>query len=102
MKIANKLVKLISELPYNDLILLKKDLDAGNIEKLIKQQIKIKKTTKTAICPVCGEEIKESEGFHLEFGPPGLRKKATFDGADCMQYFIEHQLKKRTMKETRQ
>jgi len=70
-------------------------LDEGNIEKLIKQQLKIKKRERKTTCPVCGSEIREGEGLHLEFGSPRLRKKATFDGADCMQYFIEHKLKQK-------
>ena len=87
---TNKLSKLIEELSYGDLALLKKDHDKGNIGKLIAKFMKEKQHSRTTICPVCNGAIKESEGFHLQFGPPGLRKKATFDGVDCMQYFLEN------------
>ena len=39
--------------------------------------------------------LKEGIGFHLEFGPPELRKKATFDGVDCMLYFLENMKKRK-------
>ena len=92
---SNKLSKIIEELSYEDLILLKKDHDAGNIGKLIAKFMKEKQHSRTTICPVCNGAIKENEGFHLQFGPPGLRKKATFDGVDCMQYFLENLNKKK-------
>lgn len=93
---ANKLSKIIEELSYEDLVLLKKDHDKGNIGKVIAKFMKEKQHSRTTICPVCNGAIKENEGFHLEFGPPGFRKKATFDGVDCMQYFLENLNKKKT------
>ncbi len=84
----NRLSKLMKELEYKDLLLLKKDLDTGNIEKLLHRHIKDKKDQQETMCPVCGGRIKEGEGFHLQFGPPDLRKKATFDGVDCLKYFF--------------
>lgn len=85
----NRLSKLIKEMPVEDLILLKKDLEKGNIEKILNKQIAEAQANKIAICPVCSSPIREGHGFHLQFGPPDLRKKATFDGADCLLYFLE-------------
>jgi NAD-dependent SIR2 family protein deacetylase len=96
---ANKLARLIAELDYNDLLLLKKDLNAGNIEKLITFHIKEKQNNRITSCPVCGGAVKEGEGFHLQFGPPELRKKVTFDGVDCMHYFFENMKKKKNITE---
>lgn len=83
----NKLVKIIKELSHEDLLLIKMDLEKGNIEKLINKQLEELSRNKITRCPVCGSPVKEGEGFHLQFGPPGLRKKATFDGVDCLEYF---------------
>ena len=89
----NRLAKLIKEMPLDDLLLLKKDLDKGNIDKLLRQQIKHIQDNRITLCPVCSSPVKEGEGFHLQFGPPGLRKKATFDGADCLNYFVSRMKK---------
>jgi len=90
----NKLAKLIKELSLQDVKLIKKDLEKGNLDRLITQRIKEINANKITLCPVCSTPVKEGEGFHLQFGPPSLRKKATFDGADCLIYFLERIKKK--------
>lgn len=90
----NKLAKLIKELDTADLELIKKDLQAGNIEKVIKSELKTRNANKITICPVCSAPVKEGEGLHLQFGPMTFRKKATFDGADCLNYFVQQNLKR--------
>jgi hypothetical protein len=90
----NKLAKLIENLDVEDLELIKKDLEAGNLDKLVKKELKIKKAHKITYCPVCSAEVKEGEGLHLQFGPASFRKKATFDGVDCLCYFLENNMKK--------
>ncbi len=90
----NKLSELIKQLNYADLLLIQKDLDAGNISKVLKASIKKAKQKAISLCPVCNNPIPEGHGFYLEFGDPSLRKKATFDGKDCMQYFLEHHIKR--------
>ncbi len=97
---TNKLSRLISELDYNDLLLLQKDHNAGNIDKLIKFHLKEKKVNRQTKCPVCGGTVKEGVGFHLQFGPPEFRKKATFDGVDCMHYFLESMKKRKEITNT--
>ena len=91
----NKLAKIIKDLNIDDLELIKKDIDAGNISKLIHREIKVRHANKITLCPVCSAPIKEGEGLHLQFGPQTFRKKATFDGVDCLSYFLENNMKKR-------
>ncbi|MBN1175849.1 hypothetical protein JXA48_04360 [Candidatus Woesearchaeota archaeon] len=91
----NKLARLIEGLDINDLELIKKDIDSGNVDKLVRREIKLKKANKITTCPVCSSEVKEGEGLHLQFGPLTFRKKATFDGVDCLCYFLENNLKKK-------
>ena len=90
----NKLAKLIKELPLQDIQLIKKDLEKGNIDRLITDRVKEINDNKITLCPVCSSPVKEGEGWHLQFGSAGLRKKATFDGADCLSYFLERIKKK--------
>ena len=91
----NRLAKLFSELPHDDLLLIKKDLDSGNIARLLEKKINKAKAKRIVLCPICSTPIREGEGLHLRFGPPDFRKKATFDGTDCMQYFLENHMKKK-------
>ncbi len=91
----NKLSKLFDSLSLKDIELIKKDLEAGNIHKIIEKKLTKAKQSRLALCPVCNTPIKEGEGLHLQFGPPDLRKKATFDGVDCLRYFIDNYLQKK-------
>jgi hypothetical protein len=84
----NKLVNLIKELSYEDAAALKKDLDKGNLNKLLKKRIIEAKRERISLCPVCNKPVQENMGLYMEFGPIGLRKKATFDTAHCLQYFF--------------
>ncbi|MFP4645564.1 MAG: hypothetical protein ACLFNB_02865 [Candidatus Woesearchaeota archaeon] len=90
----NRLSKIIEDMDLDDLKKIKKDLDTGNIEKLIKKRMKEVQKSQIATCPVCSARVKEGEGLHLQFGPADFRKKATFDGVDCLQYFLERLKKK--------
>ncbi|HHE36238.1 MAG TPA: hypothetical protein ENL16_00300 [Candidatus Woesearchaeota archaeon] len=84
----NKLAKLIENLNEEDLKLIKKDLEAGNIERLINKKLQEKKEEDfNKVCPVCQTPIGE-ESLTLIFGPKGLRKKASFCALDCLEYFL--------------
>lgn len=84
----NRLAKLIESLDEDDLKLIKKDLEVGNIERLISKKLQEKKETDfNKVCPVCQSEIGE-ENMTLIFGPKGLRKKASFCAIDCLEYFL--------------
>lgn len=87
----NRLSKVISDLSYEDIRLLDKDLRAGNIEKLINKRIKHFEDGGKTLCPVCHTTIEDPEnnGFKLVFGPVGFRKKASFCATDCLEYFVQ-------------
>jgi hypothetical protein len=84
----NKLATLIKDLSYEDATLLKKDVDKGNLNKLLKKRIVEAKRERISLCPVCNTPVQESLGIYVEFGPEGLRKKATFDKNECLLYFF--------------
>ncbi|MFH0870384.1 MAG: hypothetical protein V1866_05000 [archaeon] len=84
----NKLSKIINELDEDELELIRKDLEAGHIERLINQRITEKKEQDfNKVCPVCQTPIDE-ESLTLIFGPKGLKRKASFCALDCLQYFV--------------
>lgn len=84
----NRLARLIENLDEDDLKLIKKDLEAGNIDRLINKKLQERKEVDfNKVCPICQSPIGE-ESLTLIFGPEGLRKKASFCAFDCLEYFI--------------
>ena len=89
----NRLAALIASLPLEDVRLIQKDLEAGNIERLINRRIEELDVRKS--CPTCGSELSRAEQkFSIEFGPTGLRQRAYFDELDCLDYFVKKLLDK--------
>ena len=91
----NKLSKIISDLNEEELLMIKRDLVAGNVDRLVEKKLESLKTHKFSDkqCPVCGGKIS-SDSLVLEFGKPYIRRRAFFDGVDCLEYFISTQIKK--------
>ncbi|MGM5480257.1 MAG: hypothetical protein ACQESC_02245 [Nanobdellota archaeon] len=85
----NRLATLVSHLDEKDLVALKKDVEAGNLQNILKKRLREVRSQKVSSCPVCGARVKEGKGLLLHFGSPNLRKKAVFDGADCLHYFLD-------------
>ena len=87
----NKLAKLIETMSRDDLLRLQKDFEKGTLHNLLHKQLESHVNNRIVLCPVCSTPVKEGEGYHLQFGNKGqLRKKATFDGIDCLQYFLNN------------
>ena len=85
---ANKLSKLIEHLSYEDLVNLRKDVLAGHLEQHINNRLSILEPTKSGLCPVCNSKVG-AEHLTLVFGPKEFKQKASFDGVDCLEYFLE-------------
>lgn len=79
-------------LDYNELISLQKDLSGGalDLRKMVGSKIREIETKETKICGTCGEGIKPelAETYTLLFGPDSFKKKASFCGSDCLEYFF--------------
>lgn len=82
----NRLAKLIQSLPANDVQLIKKDLDEGNIAKVIQERLSELEVPQK-VCPVCSAPLNDEAPYVLYFGT-GIRKKARFDGKDCLLFFL--------------
>jgi hypothetical protein len=87
----NKLAELIRSLPPEDILLIKKDLDEGNIGRLVTERI-AELELPQRVCPICNTPLDDDAPYILYFGT-GVRKKARFDALDCLQNFIENELK---------
>ena len=81
-----KINKTLDKFNHGELMELQKLIKEEAMGKIIEKRLeKFKNGNK--VCPVCNTSIEE-EGFMLIFGTSGFRKKATFDGLDCLEYFI--------------
>ncbi|MBD3208987.1 hypothetical protein GF367_01030 [Candidatus Woesearchaeota archaeon] len=96
----NKLARLIERLPHTELLKLQKDLKTGNLDKLINNRLDDISPTKAKYCPICNAEVPE-DNLTLIFGPAAFRQKASFDGPDCLIYFLD-QLQKKGRKQQEQ
>ena len=79
---------------FKDLLKMKKDLENGGqeINRIVERKIKEEIKKHDIHCITCtGRIIQESENnFSLSFGPEGMRRRASFCGIDCMEYFIRN------------
>ena len=84
----NRLSSIINSLNYKDLKAIEKDLYEGNIAQLIKQnKKKVESLRPDTTCPTCGSVLKNPP-YVLEFGRHDFRKRASFCGLDCLNFFI--------------
>ena len=83
---------IIDILDYNELMRFKTDIDSGAItsKKLVEEKIKRKLKEHERICATCSNTLNfyKSSNYTLIFGPDDFKKKASFCGLDCLEYFI--------------
>jgi hypothetical protein len=88
------IIKFLDELNDDELYAFEKDIKNGTVQKFIEQKkeyFRIKDKT----CSVCGNNVNE-DCLVLIFGDPRseLRRKAHFCGTDCMEYFVNKNIRK--------
>lgn len=84
----NKLGKLVKGLQYEDLVKIRRDIIEGNMLRLVEERIG-EFENPNRVCPVCNTPIDPKTAITLYFGPKGLRQRASFDGEDCLEYFVK-------------
>ena len=89
---ARRFEDVVEVLDYNELMRFKGDLDSGAItlKKLLEDKIKKKLKEHEKICVTCsnGLNFYKPSNYTLVFGPDDFKKKASFCGLDCLEYFI--------------
>lgn len=95
----NKLAKLIQQLGANELTLIQKDLETGTLQRLVEEEIQRHRRGPNKTCPVCGASIQAHNALKLEFGPAELRQQAHFDATDCLEHFVAHTLKNKSVQQ---
>ena len=97
---AKRFEDMMDVLDYNELMRFKTDLDSGalTLKKLLEENIKKKLKEHEKICATCSNTLNfyKTNNYTLVFGPDDFKKKASFCGLDCLEYFI---IKMKEMKE---
>ena len=83
---------LFDVLDYNELMRFKIDLDSGaiTVKRLLEERIKKKLKEHEKVCATCSSQMNfyKTNNYTLIFGPDDFKKKASFCGLDCLEYFI--------------
>ena len=79
-------------LDYGELMRFKNDLDSGAItlKKLLEEKIKKRLKEHEKTCATCSNNLNfyKTNNYTLVFGPDDFKKKASFCGLDCLEYFM--------------
>lgn len=87
---VNRLAELINTLPEQEVLLIKQDLDEGNLSAVIAERL-AELELPQKVCPVCNTALDDDAPYVLYFGTH-VRKKARFDALDCLKFFIAEEL----------
>lgn len=87
-----RLTKFLSSLEHYELIRLKNELEKGtvDVEKEIQDQIKEHEKKHSTFCVTCSNTLDyyNINNYTIIFGPDDFKKKASFCGLDCLEYFL--------------
>jgi len=93
LQMKYKVKDVVDSIEYEDLLKLKRDIEGGgvHITKLIDQKIKEQEKQHEKVCSTCSNDIDpySVNNYTLIFGSEDFKKKATFDGLDCLETFLE-------------
>ena len=100
---ARKFEEVIDILDYDELMRFKNDLDTGavTLKKALEEKIKNKLKEHEKVCATCSNTLNfyKTNNYTLVFGPDDFKKKASFCGLDCLEYFINKMKDMKTKKE---
>jgi len=79
-------------LDYNELMRFKNDFDNGAVllKRLLEEKVKNKLKEHEKVCVTCSSSLNfyKIDNYTLVFGPDDFKKKASFCGLDCLEYFL--------------
>lgn len=88
-----RLREVIDSLEFDELVKMKKDVEQGgfHLKQFLDKKIKEQEKKHEQYCSNCSAELKpeSTNNFTLVFGPDDFRKKASFCGLDCLEYFLK-------------
>ncbi|MDO8480394.1 MAG: hypothetical protein Q7S65_01105 [Nanoarchaeota archaeon] len=96
-----RLREVMDALEYEELLKMKSDLDSGgfHLKKFLADKLHEEEKKHLEQCSNCHAELEPSNtnNMTIVFGPQDFRKKASFCGFDCLEYFVKElkELKRR-------
>src|SRR3989338_11577140 len=86
------LKKFLDSLEHYELVRLKQQIEKGSldIEKEIRDSITEHEKKHAKFCATCSNTMDpyNTSNYTIVFGPDDFRKKASFCGLDCLEYFL--------------
>ena len=84
--------ELLEGLDYNELMRFKTDIDGGalQVKRILEDSIKKKLKEHEKVCSTCSNMLNfyKANNYTIVFGPDDFKKKASFCGLDCLEYFV--------------
>lgn len=82
----------LDSLEHYELAYLKQKIEKGKIDVVKEMQQKLKEHERTHAkdCATCSSELDpfNANSYTILFGPEDFKKKASFCGLDCLEYFL--------------
>lgn len=87
-----RLKEFLGSLEHYELVQLKQGLDKGSLDmgKAIQERINEHEKKHAKFCATCSNTMDpyNTSNYTIVFGPDDFRKKASFCGLDCLEYFL--------------
>ena len=87
-----RLKEFLDSLEHYELVRLRQDLEKGTLDigKALQEKIKEQEKKHTTYCTTCSNVLDpyNTNNYTLIFGPEDFRKKGSFCGLDCLEYFL--------------
>ncbi len=87
-----KFAEFVEQLSYEELNEISNDISAGSadIKDIVQEKIKERNRMYRKICVTCGSPVnlRVAAEYTIVFGQRDFKKKASFCGLDCMEYFV--------------
>ena len=82
----------LNSLEHYELVKLKQELEKGSLDigKAIQGKIRELEKKHAGYCATCSNTLDpyNTNNYTIIFGPDDFRKKASFCGLDCLEYFL--------------
>ena len=87
-----RLSRFLSTLEHYELVKLKQEMENGNldVEKEVQENVKELEKKHAKYCATCSNTLNlyNTNNYTIIFGPEDFKKKASFCGLDCLEYFL--------------
>ena len=87
-----RIAEFLDSLEHYELVKLKQEMEKGafDMSKAIKGKIREHEKKHASFCATCSNSLDpyNTNNYTIIFGPEDFKKKASFCGLDCLEYFL--------------